>query len=69
MNGQDVYNPPRISHAEKCQAETFYKVMDKKQFTVPEISNILTHMSKMLLAHAEMVAENEQRKQKEGSHV
>jgi len=59
MNGKDQYEAQKISHAEKSQAESFYRVLDNKDFTIPEIGNILNHMGFMLVAHAEMVTEND----------
>lgn len=59
MNGNDQYEAPKISHAEKSQAISFYRVLDTKGFTIPEIGNILNHMGSMLVEHAEMVTEND----------
>lgn len=65
MNGKNKFEAPQISHAVKSQAESFYKVLDRKQFTVPEIGDILNHMGKMLILHAEMVTETDKARVKQ----
>jgi len=53
------YEAPKISRAEENQAKSFYRVLDQKGFTIPQIGTILNHMGEMYLHHAKMVTETE----------
>lgn len=47
---QELY---QIAAAEKAQAESFFKVMVKKGYDVPEMADVMSHMGKMLVGWAE----------------
>lgn len=46
---------PEIKPVYRKQAESFYRVMCEKNFNVSEIADVLNHMGKMLVAHAEEI--------------
>lgn len=48
-----------ISAAEKHQAETFFKVLLSKRYDVNQMADILGHMGKMLVGHAESMTAGE----------
>ena len=50
MNGTEFLN---LTAKEKAQAESFFKVLVKKGYDIPEMANVMHLMGAMLVKHAE----------------